>query len=117
MSSGTWVSRVPEFGSEEAEHNNASHMEDGGVENAPTVDAGGLGSVWSGRSSSGVGSTPETGSHHGPVEGIEQTPGAASSISGLGSVPPELQKKLKKKMEQMKANKAKRNAGGRNKRR
>ena len=91
--SATWVSRVPEFGNQEHEHDNASHMDSGGVEQAPTVDAGGPSSEWSGRSSSGVDSTPDAGFHQGPAESAELTPGAASSYSA-GSVPPELQKKL-----------------------
>ena len=45
------MSRVPEFGNREDERENASHMEDGGVEQAPTVDAGGPSSEWLDRSS------------------------------------------------------------------
>ena len=65
------MSLVPEFGNNEDERNNASHMGDGGIEAVPTVDAGDPGSEWcpSVRSSSGPGSTPEAGSHHGPAKG------------------------------------------------
>ena len=86
-SSATWVSRLPEFGGEEEEHDNASHMDDGGIGPVLTVDAGDPGSDWqpSGLSSSGVSSTPDVGSRHGPTEGIEQTPGAASSPSHRSS--------------------------------
>ena len=93
-SSTTWVGRVPEFGDAEGEQPDASHMEEGrGVplplyEDDPATE-------WypSGLSSSGVESTPEVGSL-GPTDGVDQTPGAASSASGVGSAPPELQKKL-----------------------
>ena len=94
-SSATWVSRVPEFGGEGEEHQDASHMEEGRGVPLPLY-AEDPTSEWypSGLSSSGVGSSPEVGSHHGPAEGVDQTPGAASSASGGGAVPPELQKKL-----------------------
>ena len=111
-SSATWVSRVPEFGGEGDEQQDASHMDSGGMEQAPAVDAGGPSAEGSGRSSSGVDSTPNAGFTQGPAGSAESTPGAASSYSA-GSVPPELQRKLifdeesgrfvsKSRMEQMK---------------
>ena len=111
-SGATWVSRVPEFGGDGGEQPDASHMDSGGMEQAPTVDADGLSSERAGRSSSGVDSTPNAGFPQGPAESAESTPGAASSYSA-GSVPPELQRKLifdeesgrfvsKSRMEQMK---------------
>ena len=49
-SGATWVSRVPEFGGEGGEQPDASHMDGGGMQQAPTVDAGGLSSERAGRS-------------------------------------------------------------------
>ena len=92
-SGATWVSRVPEFGGEEGEQPDASHMDSGGMEQAPTVDADGLSSERAGRSRSGADSTPTAGFPCGPAESAESTPGASSSYSA-GSVPPELQRKL-----------------------
>ena len=95
-SSATWVSRAPELGSEEDEHENASHMIEGGGEPLPPNAEGPGFSEWdpTGLSSSCVDSTPEASSRNGPADGIEQTPAATSSAAGVGSVPPELPNKL-----------------------
>ena len=84
-SGATWVSRVPEFGGEGGEQPDASHMDSGGMEEAPTVDADGLSSERAGRSSSGVDSTPNAGFPQGPAESAEPTREYANGDELMGA--------------------------------
>ena len=89
----TWVSRVAEYGDEHAtSERNASHV---GVDSdipsrRNAVTPGAEGHPRS-ESSSGVESTPDASTTDALAEGVEDPPGAASSMTGVGSAPTKLQ--------------------------